>query len=70
MTSYWSYYPRHIRRVMYGAGPTILVFLELSIHSDFMSHHMSPHARLSLQPILDHAAHWCIIPTEHELSKS
>jgi hypothetical protein len=55
---------------MYGAGPTILVFLELSILSDFMSHHMSPHARLSLRPILDHAAHWCIIPTEHELSKS
>jgi hypothetical protein len=55
---------------MYGAGPTPLVFLELSLHSDLMSYHMSPHARLSLQPILDHAAHWCMIPTEHELSKS
>ena len=54
---------------MCGAGPSPLVFLKLSIHSDLMSHHMSPHARLFLQPTLDYAAHWCIIPTEHELSK-
>ena len=69
MTRYWSYYPLHIRGVVCGAGLSPLVFLELSIHSDLMSHHMLPHARLFLQLILNHAAHWCFIQTEHESSK-